>query len=107
MTPQCQMVFGNKFWPAVHKKGIAVGIIGILAEFNIHLQMYHSLASLSPQSVRSGHLPVKQKFNFPAGLNSESNKVTSQSVTGIVYASVQRILGLLLVRAKGFILYHT
>jgi hypothetical protein len=32
MTPQCQMVFGNKVWPAVHKKAVAVWIIGILAE---------------------------------------------------------------------------
>jgi len=43
MTPQCWMMSGNKVLPAVNKKAIAVGIIDILVEFSIHLQMYQSM----------------------------------------------------------------
>jgi hypothetical protein len=53
MTPQCWMMFVNKVLPVVHKKTTAVGIINILAEFSIHLQMYQSL---TPQVQRQSDL---------------------------------------------------
>jgi hypothetical protein len=65
MTPQCWMMSGNKVLPAVHKKAIAVGIIDILTEFSIHLQMYQSLTPKSKVSL-IWSLAVKQKFKFSA-----------------------------------------
>jgi hypothetical protein len=44
MPLQCQMMFGQKVLPTSCKKVTAMGMISILAEFSIYIQMHQNLA---------------------------------------------------------------